>query len=74
MHRTILEKSKTKKDYTENGLHSSKTTHYTEKKLYREKLFGKRDYTEDGVGLHGEGLHRKGLNYIKGELQREETK
>ena len=54
-----------RRDYTEEyyTLHGEET-------IWRETIiYGRRNYIEDGVGLHEEGLH-----YIMGELHGKETK
>lgn len=50
------------KNYTENRLYSNKTIYYMEKKLYKEKLFGKKNYIIEriyGEKLDKERLYRK---------------
>lgn len=55
----------------DEGLHRRRTTHYTEKKLRRQRLYGRTNYIEDGEGLYGEGLHRgEIILYERGTIQK----
>lgn len=66
-----MRKTTRRKDYIKKGLHKRNTTYYTEKKIYGKRQYKKKDYIKDRVGLYEKKYTEVGLNYINGELYRE---